>query len=301
MKVLPVLREASGSRSCDAGHIDAGVDVIPRVSGIRFGRELPDEDEVPPQAFVVGEQPWWELVAWDTTVARSAGLRSQLRRAARRSVRVRATAAVELTHGAPLRGSLEDLFKGWLATRRLPPLRFSDDLAPFDAPGRLVVIAVVDGEIVAAAFARPWTSSTDWMVDHIIRQPHTPQGTTEALIDAVFRAARDAGATWATLGLCALFGRVGPFLRWARGPCSVLYDFAGLASFRARLHPQRWRRVLVEHPNQTSLQATLRVLRALAGGSLLRFGWAALMRLPARWGAGASGAPLSGAPMRGIR
>jgi hypothetical protein len=60
-----------------------------------------------------------------------------------------------------------------------------------------------------------------------------------------------------------------------------LYDFDGLAFFRARMHPDRWRPIYLLHPPQQSpLGAVVELLRAFAGGSLLRFAARSLLKRP---------------------
>jgi phosphatidylglycerol lysyltransferase len=241
---------------------------------IRFGRELAEHEPVPAAAYVVGEQPWWELSRWDETLARAPGLRAQLRRATRHGVRVREAAGADLMAGSALRTQLEALVAQWLQTRRMAPLHFAAEVAPFaHLEHRRVFVAEWNGVPCAALFALPVESGAAWVADHVVRGARVPNGTTELLVDAAFRAALAGGARRATLGLCALSGRVPVALRWARRLFRPLYDFEGLYAFRARLHPHAWRRVLVEHPGQHAATGTLRALRAFAGGSLGAFAW----------------------------
>ncbi|MBM4378781.1 MAG: DUF2156 domain-containing protein [Deltaproteobacteria bacterium] len=239
---------------------------------IRFGRVLGEDEPVPAEAYVVGEQPWWELTRWDETLARTPSLRAQLRRAARHGVAVREVSASELSQGTVLRGQLEALVDGWLRSRRMAPLQFAAEVAPFaHLERRRVFVAEMDGVPCAALFGLPDGSSHVCLLDHLVRNRRVPNGTPELLVDAAFRAARAAGARRATLGLCALSGRVPGMLRWAGRVFRPLYDFEGLYAFRSRLHPHGWQRVLVEHPGQHALAGTVRALRAFAGGSLTSF------------------------------
>jgi lysylphosphatidylglycerol synthetase-like protein (DUF2156 family) len=156
----------------------------------------------------------------------------------------------------------------------MAPLHFAAEVTPFShLERRRVFVAEVAGVPCAALFALRDSGGTEWSVDHLVRGPRVPNGTTELLVDAAFRAAHASGARRATLGLCALSGRVPWPLRWARGAFRPLYDFEGLFAFRSRLHPHAWQRVLLEHPGQHPLVGTLRALRAFAGGNLTAFAW----------------------------
>jgi len=241
---------------------------------IRFGRLLEEDEPVPAEAYVVGEQPWWELSRWDETLARTPSLRAQLRRAARHEVQVREASVSELSPETVLRSQLEALVAGWLRTRRLAPLHFAAEVAPFaHLERRRVFVAEVRGVPCAVLFALPDVAASTWVLDHLARGRRVPNGTSELLVDTAFRAALGDGARLATLGMCALSGRVPRSLRWARGLFRPLYDFEGLHAFRSRLHPHTWQRVLVEYPGQHALAGTLRALRAFAGGSLTSFAW----------------------------
>lgn len=246
---------------------------------VRFGRALEAGAPVPPGAYVVGEQPWWELPRWDETVRAAPGLRAQLRRAARHGVRVQSHAWEEFTGKTPLRRELSSLVLRWLSSRGLPALGFAAEVAPFDGPeSRRAFVARVDGRAVAVAFAAPLGEGSAWLLDVLARAQGAPNGTSELLVDAVFRAAFAEGGSRATLGLCPLSGPVPPEYALVGKLAAPLYDFEGLRAFRARLRPHAWERVLLEHPGQSRTGGTVRALRAFAGGSLLRFGLRALVR-----------------------
>jgi phosphatidylglycerol lysyltransferase len=283
-------RSAGGS-SDDAVHAAVGepkpaevaiVEVPHDGRKIFFGRRLAEGDRVPPDAYVVGEEPWWELDRWDDVVRRSASLRSQLRRAKHHGVVARVVRSAEFQPGKTLRQQLDCLIDAWLHARKLPPLRFSATVAPFKQSERVVVVAEQRGRLLAAAFARPLQPGSTAIVDHIVRAATTPNGTTELLVDAAFRLLSAEGYASVTLGLCALHGRVPTPLQWARRPCRILYDFNGIAAFRSRLRPHCWARILVEYPRRHALSATLHVLREFAGGDLLRFTWDSLLHVVAR-------------------
>ena len=248
---------------------------------IAFGRELEQQDPLPPQAYVVGEQPWWALAQWPDTVRSTRSLRAQLSRATNKGVHVRAVAQGDLSPGSALRDAIEVLHHRWLRTRHMPPLSFVATVAPlFRLDQRRIFVAELDDQLVGYLVASPLGPGRSWLFDHIIRSRTAPNGTAELLVDFAMRALHEQGALAVTLGLCPLAGRVGWPLRTILHLSRGLFDFRGLQAFKTKLRPQYWQRVLVEHPGQTALLATLRTLRAFAGGSLLRFGLGALLRAP---------------------
>ncbi len=251
----------------------------PRV--VAFGRELEDPLPLPAEAYVVGEQPWWELSRWPETVRASRSLRSQIRRAEHKSVVVSDCGPGELVAGSELRRGVEALVASWLRGRHLPPLGFVAAVAPFELlADRRVFVARIGERFVGALFAIPIGTTRAWLLDHVVRDRTAPNGTAELLVDAAFRGLVRYGAQRATLGLCPLSGRVPAPLRWVSRLSRGLFDFRGLHAFKAKLKPQAWQRVLVEHPGQTALFGTVRALRAFAGGSLVWFGARAAMRGP---------------------
>lgn len=267
-----------------------------------FGRELDDDEPVPPSAYVVGEQPWWDPRGWPATVQRSRSLRAQLRRAQNKGVVVRRPAEHELQEGAPLRRKIEELVASWLHTRHMAPLSFVVTVEPFPRqhrepvePGepeegrvddpRLVLVAEQAGVLVGAVVCRPIAARAAWLVEHILRARDAPNGTAELLVDGAMRALAAAppdgpGAHEVTLGLAPLAGRVPPPLSLVRRLTRGLFDFRGLHEFKQKLKPDRWQRVLVEHPGQGPVAGTVRVLRAFAGGSLARFALLSALRGP---------------------
>lgn len=244
-----------------------------------FGRELADGEPVPPNAYVVGEQPWWDVAAWPTVVARSRTIRSQVRRAAHKGVQIRAYDALE--PGTPLRLASERLVDDWLRTRHMAPMGFVAAVDPFAYPElRRYFIATREDAIVGFLVATRIPARSAWVLDHIVRTRVSPNGTAEALVDAAMRSFAEEGAREVTLGLAPLAGRVPPLLAFVRRVSRGLYDFAGLYEFKAKLRPTRWERVLVEHPGQSALLGTIRALRAFAAGSFVGFGVRSLLRCP---------------------
>jgi phosphatidylglycerol lysyltransferase len=302
--LLPCMRRAVTRNGGVAGFVDvagarvfAGSPVAPPGAGaersypasgriVVFGRELEDSEAVPAGAYVVGEQPWWELAAWQETVRVSRSLRAQIRRAANKGVWAREPSPSELTEGSRLRATIDGLLCRWMRSRHLEPLSFVAAVDPFFCISRRrcfvaeAFAAEGEAELLGVLFAVPIGSSGSWLLDHIVRTRGAPNGTAELLVDAALRALAAAGAQRATLGLCPLAGRVPWPLALVFRASRGLFDFRGLYAFKAKLKPQRWQRVLLEHPGQTGFWATVRALRAFAGGSLVLFGIRSGLRGP---------------------
>lgn len=232
-------------------------------------------------ALAIGRQPVWDPRTWDETVGRSRNLRSQIRRPRAKGVRARLVTSSELAPGRPMQRAIEGLSASWLASRGMAPMRFLVDIhvGGHEAERRYVVAEQGD-RLVGACLVVPVYARGGWFLENVLRAPGAPNGTSELLVDTAMRAAAEGGSSYATLGLAPLAGDVPPWLRLARAAGRFLYDFEGLASFKAKLCPQRWDDVFVAHPRGTlSAVAIFDALTAFAGGSLVRFAAQSARRL----------------------
>lgn len=231
---------------------------------------------------LLGEHPVWDPTAWPATLATARSLRAQLRRAASHGVTVRAVPTEAAAEGTPLRAALERLVVRWRATRALAPMGFLAQVEPFSALNeRLLFVAELSGQPVALLSIAPVFARGGWLFEDLLRDRLAPNGTTELLVDAGMRAVAARGSRWATLGLAPLAGPVAPWLalvrRWAR----PLFNFTGLAHFKAKLRPASWAPIWMVHPECTpTWRALLDALTAFAGGSLVYYGWRTLQRGP---------------------
>jgi lysylphosphatidylglycerol synthetase-like protein (DUF2156 family) len=229
---------------------------------------------------LLGEQPVWDPAAWPRMVGSHRSLREQIRRPKAKGVAVRRVAASELEPGAPLRRTVECLAQEWLESRRMPPLNFLVALEPFHLPGEHRYFVAERGEhVVAFLSAVPVYARRGWLVEDVLRSRRAPNGTTEALLDALMRDVAD--SDFVTLGLAPLSGPISPWLRAARAVSRPLFDFEGLRQFRQRLHPSRWESVWLLYPRSEGVVGpVVESLRAFAGGSLLRFMLRSVSREP---------------------
>jgi phosphatidylglycerol lysyltransferase len=230
----------------------------------------------------IGEQAEWDPRRWPESVAASASLREQLRRARAKGVGVRCLSNAEVA-GGPLRAAIEDLIARWLAGKPMAPMGFLVDVQPFLHPEeRRSFAAERDGVVLGFLSCVPIYGRGGWLFEDLLRAPEAPNGTTELLVDAAMRRLESEGATHATLGLAPLAGPVPHGLRFARYAGRWLYDFDGLRAFRARLRPHAWRPIFLAWPRGTNLAIALYdSLRAFAHGSFTRFGLRTLLRGPA--------------------
>lgn len=246
-----------------------------------FGRELAEGEAVPERAYVVGEQPWWDAATWPATVAGSRTIRSQVRRAANKGVRILALDHDQLSPGTTARHAVDALVAEWLRVRHMAPMAFAAAVEPFaHADLRRYFLAVQHERLVGLLVATTIPARKAWVLDHIVRTRSSPNGTAEALIDGAIRDVGSRGAREVTMGLSPLAGRVPRPLALVRHYTRGLYDFAGLYEFKAKLLPTRWERVVVEHPDRTALAGTLLALRAFAGDHVVSFALRSLLRLP---------------------
>ncbi|HEY7376601.1 MAG TPA: phosphatidylglycerol lysyltransferase domain-containing protein [Polyangia bacterium] len=229
----------------------------------------------------IGEQPVWDPALWTAVLAGGRSLREQLRRARARGVRVREASAAELASGAT-REALRALTERWLATRGLPAMRFLLSVELFHLPGRhRCLVAELDGRLVAFAGVVPVPARGGWLLEDLVRDPTAPNGTGELLVDAVMRAASDAGVGWLTLGLAPLAGDVAAPLRLARRGSRLLYDFEGVRAYKAKLGPSAWMPIhLAFPPTQGPIASVVDALAGFARGGFPGFGLRALLRGP---------------------
>jgi phosphatidylglycerol lysyltransferase len=229
---------------------------------------------------LLGEQPFWVPAAWPETLKRTRSLREQIRRARAKGVTVRRVRDDELAPGSELRGRAEALAKEWLDRRRMAPMGFLVALEPFHLPGEhRYFVAERRGAIVGFLSAVPIYARRGWMAEDVVRSRSAPNGTTEAMIDALMRDV--AGSDCVTLGLAPLSGPIGPWMRGVRRISMPFFDFDGLRAFRQRLRPERWEGVWLVYPRRESaLGAVVRSLRAFAGGSLFGFAARSVARGP---------------------
>jgi phosphatidylglycerol lysyltransferase len=233
------------------------------------------------RSFPIGEQPVWDPGDWAKIVASHRSLREQLRRATAKGVRVRELAPDELAAGAT-RDAMTRVAERWLATRSMAPMEFLVRVEPFTFPNRRrCFVAEREGKVVGFAGVVPVPARDGWFLEDLVRDPHAPNGTGELLVDAVMRWAHTQGATWLTLGLAPLAGKVAAPLRAARKSTALLYDFEGLRRYKAKLRPQSWSRIYLAHPaDQGAVISLIDALVAFTPGGFLRFGLSSLVRGP---------------------
>lgn len=230
---------------------------------------------------LVGEEPVWDARAWDDVLSSARSLRAQLRRARNKGVEARVLGASEVRRGAPLRPRLDALSERWLEGRRMAPMAFLVQVDPFARPeARIYVVAERAGVPLALLVAVPVYARAGWLVEHVFRDPHAPNGTTELLVDTLLREAREREEPWVSLGLAPLSGEVSAPLRLARRLGRPFYDFEGLRAFKARMRPQRWEpRYLARPPKQSALATVRDTLIAFTPHGLLRFAAATVLHL----------------------
>ena len=233
----------------------------------------------PFDALQVGEQPCWDPAAWPQILKGSRSLREQLRRARAHGVAVRLLDAQELE--GPARAGVEALIARWLGSRRMAPMGFLVEVHPFSFAGeRRYFVAEREGRVVGFLAAVPIYARGGWFFEDLLRDPEAPNGTAELLVDAAMRDVAAGGAGYVTLGLAPLAGVSGWLAsmgRLTRG----LYDFSGLAAFKAKLRPQAWEAIFLAYPRgELGVVALSDTLSAFSRRGLLRFGLETLARVP---------------------
>lgn len=229
----------------------------------------------------IGEQPVWDPRGWGEILKRRRSLREQLRRARAKGVTIREVAAAEL-EGGETRDGIARVAERWLKTRGMAPMEFLVRLELFSfTADRRCFVAERAGKVVGVAGVVPVPARAGWFIEDLVRDPAAPNGTAELLIDGVMRWAKDQNCDWLTLGLSPLAGDVSPLLRAARSSGSLLYDFKGLRSYKAKLEPERWLGIFLSYPpTQGAWRSLLDALWAFTQTGFWSFGWRTLTRGP---------------------
>ncbi len=231
----------------------------------------------------IGEQPVWDPREWDETVRRTPSLKEQLRRARAKGVVVRRVSAEEIVDPAlPTRASIERLIVRWLRSRSMAPMGFLVDVQPFAfAAERKYFVAELGERVVGFLASVPVYARNGWFLEDLVRDADSPNGTSEALVDAALRHAAEEGSAYATLGLAPMAGAEG-WLRTIKQSTSALYDFHGVHAFKAKLRPTTWEPIYLAYPSASGgNRALYDSLAAFARGSFARFGVQTLLRGPA--------------------
>lgn len=228
----------------------------------------------------IGLEASWDPRAWAATLAGARRIREQLRRARAKHVTVRLLAAEETVEGHPTRAAIERVIVAWLSSRPLAAMGFLVDVRPWDfASERVFAVAERDGAIVAFAAAVPIYARSGFLLEDLLRTAEAPNGTTELLVDLVFRTLAARGATHVTMGLAPLAGDVGAPLRAIRSLSRALYNFDGVLAFKKRLRPSGWTTEHLAFPRGSAWPLAIHdVLAAFATGGFLHFGIRSLHR-----------------------
>lgn len=231
--------------------------------------------------FAIGDEAYWDPAAWSGILASHKSLREQLRRARAKRVVIREVHADHQREPA-FAAAVERLTARWLATRGMAPMAFLVKTAPLALIGLHAFFAAErEGKLVGFAVVLPVPARHGWLIETLVRDPSAPNGTAEALVDAVMRWAADQGAAWVTLGLAPLGGEVGAILGATRRATKLLYDFEGLRAYKAKLRPTRWTPIFLAFPSAESLPlAVFDAIAAFTGDGFIRFGLRSFLRGP---------------------
>ncbi|HSU39349.1 MAG TPA: phosphatidylglycerol lysyltransferase domain-containing protein, partial [Polyangiaceae bacterium] len=232
---------------------------------------------------LIGEQPLWDPAEWPRTLETVRSLREQLRRARAKGVVVsKLSPAVLADEQSAERRALDVLIERWSGMKAMPPMGFLVRVYPYSFPEeRHVYVAKQDDRLVGFAGVVPIYARNGRFIEDLLRGPDAPNGTSELLVDAAMRDAAVEGVGYVTLGLAPLAGAVPFGLRLAGRWSAALYDFAGLAAFKAKFRPRQWAPIYLSYPEERSMHvAVYDSLSAFSQRGLLRYGLDALLRGP---------------------
>lgn len=200
-------------------------------------------------AIVIGAQPVWDPQRWPSIIERQASLRAQLNRSRNKGVVIETMAPGQMASHPGIRRVLRE----WVASRRLPPLRFLVEPNVLDGvmQDRVSFVAMRNGNPVAFLVASPVAAKHGYLIELLARAPDAPNGVSELLIDAAMRLFAREKCNYITLGLVALATaarremRRNPIwlraaMNFARTHANRFYNFRGLEQFRLKMLPERW-------------------------------------------------------------
>lgn len=146
------------------------------------------------------------------------------------------------------------------------------------------------GDLVGLTVITP--SQRGWLLEHQMLENSAPNGTAELLLCTILSEHLTPG-TWLSLGVTPLYRALLPAPESTSVPAILsflppivtasllklwepLYGFRSLLDHRRRLKPEAWEPVYWAVPRRRTLFDLWIVLKAFAGGSLVRFAWATL-------------------------
>ncbi len=243
------------------------------------------------KAVTLGWQGWWDPLLWPQVLASSSSLRAQIQRARHKGVVVRKLSQADLLGGWGQ--AIDTLARQWSARREMAPLGFVVRVPPSLAlSARLanceVWAAVHKTHVVAVAVLAPVEAGT-WVLQHLLRLPTAPNGSSELLVDNAFLGLAQlhhntpaCGPLRVSLGIAPLYGETHSWMRLLARVTAGLFNFRGLHRFKEKLRPHQRQPVMVAfdpHFN-TARKAVADVLRAFANERPLRFAGATVRRAP---------------------
>ena len=237
-------------------------------------------DSVSHSRALLGAQPAWNPLRWDSVIKRHSSLRAQLNRARNKSVTI-----VEYTpEDAMISADLKRVLSAWLKSRGLPPLHFLVEPSTLERLIDRRIFVARHGEaaatdpVIAFAVLSPIPARNGWLVEQFPRLPRAPNGTIELLLSSAVAEIARSGADYVTLGLAPLARRdsiphwneprwLRAILRFAALHGNRFYNFKGLESFKSKFEPESWEPV---YAIQNSPRFSMKALYAIAGAFALK-------------------------------
>lgn len=147
---------------------------------------------------------------------------------------------------------LQNCLNEWLQRKGLPPLGFLVEPNTLNRLfDRRVFVAESNRNVVGFIVLSPVATRNGWLFEQFVYRPGAPNGTVELMIDTVMLKLAEENYEYATLGNSPLSVRTeieqfdNPvwlriLLAWMRKHGQRFYNFDGLDTFKAKLHPEKW-------------------------------------------------------------
>lgn len=106
---------------------------------------------------------------------------------------------------ASIRAEMDSITTEWLATRKIDPLGFLNQVDPWQLSEHKKYFCIeIEGCVLAFIAAVPVWATQSWYLIDVMRRSSTPAGTTEFLILSAMRMLKECGAKSVTLGVAPL-------------------------------------------------------------------------------------------------
>lgn len=230
----------------------------------------------------IGDTAILHALEWKKELETSKTMKEQLRRAQAKGVVITQLTQNDLSEVLCTK-KCELLIKDWLEAKTMAPMGFMVSVEPFIFTEEcLYFVAQQNGNIVGLLVAIPIYVKNGWLIEHIIRSPYAPNGTSELLLHEAMISIADKNQDYVSLGLTPLYGQVSRALTFIKNVTNDFYNFRGIRKFKEKLPTVKFEPSYILYPaKQNIILNFYDVACAFIPQGFIRFSFNTLIRLPA--------------------